>query len=53
MDEWIRDRARERAEGHGFEYAEAFKTFKLREREEERRQADEASAGDSGGQGRG
>jgi LmbE family N-acetylglucosaminyl deacetylase len=54
VDEWIRDRARERAEGQGFEYAEAFKTFKLREHEEERRgQTDETGAGDGGEQGRG
>src|SRR5438067_1120994 len=38
VDDWIRDRARERAEGQGVEFAESFKTFKLRERERERRE---------------
>jgi LmbE family N-acetylglucosaminyl deacetylase len=41
VDEWIRDRARERAEGQAFEFAESFKTFKLRERERERREREE------------
>jgi len=49
VDEWIRDRARERAEGLEYEFAESFKTFKLREREREERereeQADESPAG--------
>ena len=31
VDEWIRDRARKRGEPAGMEFAEAFKTFKLRE----------------------
>lgn len=31
VDEWIRKRARERGEAGGMEYAEAFKTFKLRD----------------------
>jgi LmbE family N-acetylglucosaminyl deacetylase len=40
VDEWIRDRARERAEGHDMELAESFKTFKLREREREHREGE-------------
>jgi LmbE family N-acetylglucosaminyl deacetylase len=44
VDEWIRDRARERAEGHDMEFAESFKTFKLRERERERREREEGEA---------
>lgn len=46
VDDWIRERARERAEGRDMEYAETFKTFKLRERERERdEQERQAEAG--------
>jgi LmbE family N-acetylglucosaminyl deacetylase len=41
VGEWIRDRARERAEGLDYEFAESFKTFKLREREREQREREE------------
>ncbi len=49
VDEWIRDRARERAQGHGMEYAESYLTFRLRvdderaERRSVQESADEAS----------
>jgi len=31
VDEWIRRRAKERGAAHGLEYAESFRTFRLRE----------------------
>jgi LmbE family N-acetylglucosaminyl deacetylase len=40
VDDWIRERARERAEGLDYEFAESFKTFKLRERERERERSE-------------
>jgi LmbE family N-acetylglucosaminyl deacetylase len=33
VDEWIRKRARKRGEGRGLDYAETFRTFKLRDEE--------------------
>jgi LmbE family N-acetylglucosaminyl deacetylase len=33
VDEWIKDRARQRGAAGGMEFAESFKTFKLREEE--------------------
>jgi len=33
VDEWIRDRARKRGEPAGLEFAESYRTFKLREEE--------------------
>lgn len=37
VDDWIRTRARERAVGQSFEYAEAFRTFVLKEPDEDQR----------------
>jgi LmbE family N-acetylglucosaminyl deacetylase len=37
VDEWIRTRAKERAASQSFEYAEAYRTFKLKEPDEDQR----------------
>jgi LmbE family N-acetylglucosaminyl deacetylase len=41
VDDWLRDRASERGAGHGMAFAESFKTFKLREGDQERQERNE------------
>ena len=42
VDEWIRQRAKERGAARGLEYAESFRTFRLRERHEDAEVEEEA-----------